>query len=76
MTRFWFAMCRSENDAQTGIVEAPTLPDALHVVSQRAFPRPGDKLDIGMPGFPPARYECVSFELGPRSWRLVNRMAA
>jgi len=35
----------------------------------------GDMLEIGVPGFPPARFECVS-GLGENMWRPTGLMAA
>jgi hypothetical protein len=90
MNKFWFALWHSDEIRGTGAVEASTLPDALRVVSKRGVPRVGDRLEIGMHGFPPARYECVvitgtrdqgagisAFSLDTSlSWRLLNTRAA
>jgi hypothetical protein len=77
MTRFWFTHCRGDEIRRTGALEAPTLPDALRVVSRRALPVAGDRLEIGAVGFPPARYECVFMGFdSPLMWRLANDRAA
>lgn len=77
MTRFWFAHSRGDVIHRSGALEAPNLVEALRVVARRGNPTAGDRLDIGLAGFPPARYECVfqGFET-PLSWRLINSMAA
>lgn len=77
MPRFWFALCRGENIRGTGTLTASSLCDALRSVSRRGAPVAGDSLEIGLEGFPPARYECVFRDFDtPLAWQLVNRMAA
>lgn len=75
MNSFWFALWHSDEIRSTGSVAAVTLPDALRVVSKCRAPRLGDRLEIGVHGFPPARYRCVEEEAS-LSWRLVMARAA
>ena len=75
MKRFWFAHVRGEEIHNSGSLVAGTLPEALRCVARRGLPSTGDRLDIGMEGFPPARYECVFQDVDvPLAWRLVNQM--
>lgn len=77
MTRYWFAHWRGQGVENTGALEAPSLQEALRLVARRGRPFAGDQLEIGMTGFPPARYECVLEDFGtPLHWRLVNARAA
>ena len=77
MKRFWFAHVRGEEIHNSGSLIALTLPEALRCVARRGLPSSGDRLDIGLNGFPPARYECVFEDFdGPLAWRLVNATAA
>lgn len=77
MNRFWFALWVGDAIRGTGAVEAASLPEALRVVSQRGVPKAGDRLEIGIDGFPPARYVCVFEDFDtPLRWRLTNARAA
>ena len=44
---------------QAGIIKSASFDEALRLVGQRVPVTQGDTLEIGVRGFPPARYECV-----------------
>jgi hypothetical protein len=62
MSRFRFTL---SNDAvrQEGTVESDTFTNAVETLWQHVDVKQGDVLEIGVLGFPPARFECVA-EIG------------
>lgn len=44
---------------QAGIIESDTFREAVDALGQHVDVKMGDTLEIGVFGFPPARYECV-----------------
>ncbi len=58
MSRFSFAVSSSES-RQEGVIDSDSFVDAVDALGQHVVVRTGDLLEIGVTGFPPARYECV-----------------
>jgi hypothetical protein len=54
-----FALSTSDDSRQAGLIQSPTFEQALQLVGERMTVTRGDTLEIGVKGFPPARYECV-----------------
>lgn len=44
---------------QEGLVESETFAQAVDSLWEHVEVRRGDVLEIGVKGFPPARYECI-----------------
>jgi hypothetical protein len=78
MPRFQFALSTTEQVREAGIVQTDSFNEALTAISEHVDAHEGDTLEIGVPGFPPARFQCVwSFEKGASDWRPTGgRLAA
>ena len=62
---------------QAGVVQSESFSDALETISEHLTAKSGDTLEIGVQGFPPARYEYVwTLEKGIDSWRPAGLLAA
>ena len=78
MPRFRFALSDARFVREVGMVQSETFDDAMSAVTERFAVTHGDKLEIGVYGFPPARYMYVNM-LGSElsSWRpLIDEKAA
>ncbi len=60
MPRFSFALSNSARVREAGVVTSETFAEALDLVGENVEVSAGDTLEIGVSGFPPARFECVS----------------
>jgi hypothetical protein len=77
MPRFLFALSTGEEGRRAGVVMGESFSEALETLTQQVSVSEGDTLEIGVNGFPPARYECVlSMETGIGTWRPAGLMAA
>jgi hypothetical protein len=78
MSKYQFAISSGpESVRQAGVVESDTFDDAVILLGQRIPVRAGDSLEIGVAGFPPARYECVgAVKNGHPVWVPQGQMAA
>ena len=59
MATYTFSLSTSDEARQAGLIQSTTFEEALRLVGERMPVTPGDMLEIGVKGFPPARYECV-----------------
>ena len=60
MSKFSFAISSGpESVRQAGIVESDSFDDAVNLLGLRISVQEGDSLEIGVYGFPPARYHCA-----------------
>ena len=59
MATFTFSLSTSEDARQAGLIQSSSFDEALRLVGERMTVSQGDTLEIGVKGFPPARYECV-----------------
>jgi hypothetical protein len=59
MSKFRFALSNAVV-RQEGTVESGTFAEAVDTLWQHVDVKRGDVLEIGVLGFPPARYECVA----------------
>jgi len=58
MSKFCFSV--SSVDARhEGTIESPSFTDAVDALGEHVDVHTGDVLEIGVLGFPPARFECV-----------------
>jgi hypothetical protein len=77
MTRFEFALKSTDEIRQAGVVQSESFSDALSLVSKHVTVQDGDTLEIGVAGFPPARYAFVPTDaIDAVSWRPLGLMAA
>lgn len=79
MSRFQFSLNNNEHVRQAGVVQSDSFDEALELLRARVPAKPGDVLELGVPGFPPAQFECVASLLdGKAAWspRGANRLAA
>ena len=77
MYRFQFAISSGpEFVRQAGVVESDSFDEAVVLLGKKIPVRAGDSLEIGVHGFPPARYQCIG-ELKSRPiWVPEGRLAA
>jgi hypothetical protein len=77
MATYTFSLSTSDESRQAGLIQSPSFEDALRLVGERMTVSRGDTLEIGVAGFPPARYECVEALLdGSVFWQPAIRLAA
>lgn len=77
MPRFEFAVGSAATFREAGAVNSESFDDALEAITEQVTIRDGDTLEIGVRGFPPARYECVWPKInGVPSWRPAGLKAA
>ena len=57
MPRFEFAVGSAATFREAGAVTSESFDDALEAITEQVTIRDGDTLEIGVRGFPPARYE-------------------
>ena len=76
MPRFKFALSGPEEVREAGIVQSESFAEALSAIGEQSAIVEGDTLEIGVPGFPPARYHYLGLVRGQRSWRPAGQLAA
>ena len=78
MSRFQFAISSGpESVRQAGVVESDSFGDAVVLLGEKIPVRTGDSLEIGVSGFPPARFFCASAMKGATPvWIPEGKMAA
>ena len=77
MATYTFSLSTSEEARQAGVIQSTNFDEALRLVGERMSVTQGDTLEIGVRGFPPARYECVESLLdGTVFWEPASKLAA
>jgi len=77
MTRFEFSLKSPNEIRQAGVVQSESFNDALSLVSKHVTVQDGDTLEIGVAGFPPARFAFVPSEtIDAVNWRPIGLLAA
>ena len=78
MATYTFSLSTSEEARQAGLIQSTSFEEALRLVGERMPVTAGDVLEIGVKGFPPARYQCVESLLdGTVLWRpAMSKLAA
>jgi hypothetical protein len=77
MATYTFSLSTSEDARQAGVIQSVSFDEALRLVGERMSVTQGDTLEIGVRGFPPARYECVESLLdGSVFWQPAKQLAA
>ena len=59
MATYMFALSTNEEARQAGIIQSSSFGEALRLVGERMSVSRGDVLEIGVKGFPPARFACA-----------------
>ena len=59
MPRYRFYVGSREAVREAGVVNTDSFSDALEAIGAQMDLHDGDTLEIGVPGFPPARFEYV-----------------
>jgi hypothetical protein len=78
LSKFQFAISSGpESIRQAGVVESDSFDDAVVLLGRQIVVQAGDSLEIGVAGFPPARYQCVgAVKNGRPVWIPEGLMAA
>jgi hypothetical protein len=78
MATYTFSLSTSEEARQAGLIQSTSFEEALRLVGERMPVTAGDVLEIGVKGFPPARYQCVETLLdGTVFWQpATSKLAA
>lgn len=77
MARFMFSLDSNHDVRQAGIIQSTNFDEAMRCLAERVAIHAGDRLEIGVTGFPPARYECLGLlEDGDVMWAPADRLAA
>lgn len=76
MPQFTFSLSNVGQMREAGIVQSESFTDALHTINQECALTEGDTLEIGVSGFPPARFLRVRSVEGNLDWQLHGRLAA
>ena len=78
MSKFLFAISSGpESIRQAGVVESESFDEAVIIMGQRIPVHTGDLLEIGVSGFPPARYRCIgAVKNGRPLWVAAGELAA
>jgi hypothetical protein len=75
MSRFSFSVSGAES-RQEGVIDSESFIAAVDALAQHVEVRTGDTLEIGVTGFPPARYECVTKIKSLPIWMPAGQKAA
>jgi hypothetical protein len=76
MSKFSFSV-RSIDSRQDGVIESDSFIAAVDALGEHVTVHTGDVLEIGVWGFPPARYECVGEATsGYPLWMPAGKLAA
>jgi hypothetical protein len=76
MSTFRFTVSNLES-RQEGVIESESFSAAVDALGHHVTVKRGDVLEIGVSGFPPARYECIAqIGLGQHVWAASAPMAA
>lgn len=75
MSKFRFSVSNVESRSE-GVIESPSFVAAVDALAEHVDVRMGDVLEIGVAGFPPARYECVGEMQSLPVWMPATRLAA
>ena len=78
MPRFTFALGQAGAVREAGAVLSDSFDEALEALAEQSDAHVGDLLEIGVAGFPPARFEFVKVGRRARAWRPAgsDRLAA
>ena len=75
MSRYSFAVSGLESRHE-GVIDCDSFLGAVDALGQHVDVRTGDLLEIGVAGFPPARYQCVGEIRSLPVWMPAGQRAA
>ena len=75
MSRFSFAVSGPES-RQEGIIDSESFTAAVDALGLHVSVQTGDVLEIGVPGFPPAKYHCLGELSSLPVWMPAGQKAA
>lgn len=75
MSRYSFAVSGLDSRHE-GVIDCDSFIAAVDALGQHVDVRTGDLLEIGVPGFPPARYQCVGEIRSLPVWMPAGQKAA
>ena len=76
MSKFRFSVSGLDSRRE-GVIESDSFLAAVDALGEHVNVHQGDVLEIGVVGFPPARYECVGeIHSGSPLWMPAGRLAA
>ena len=78
MPRFQFSLANQDTVREAGAVTSDSFREALDAIAEQSDARVGDTLEIGVYGFPPAKFELIKTGRRSRGWRPTDagRLAA
>jgi hypothetical protein len=77
MPRYRFAVSTDDVVREAGVVQSESFGDALSTLSEHVSAHAGDTLEIGVAGFPPARFIRSADDLmDTPMWTPQGRLAA
>jgi hypothetical protein len=77
MATYTFSLSTSDESRQAGVIHSASFDEALQLIGEQMSVSTGDTLEIGVRGFPPARYACTEALLdGTIFWQPATQMAA
>ena len=76
MAKYTFSLDTSDDVVQAGVVQSSSFTEALETLGHELSVKRGDRLRIGVEGFPPAHFECVSLMAGDVLWQPSQLKAA
>lgn len=76
MAKYTFSLDTRDDVVQAGVVQGRSFDEALQALGHELVVKQGDRLKIGVAGFPPAQFECVSLMGGDVLWTPANQKAA
>jgi hypothetical protein len=75
MSRYSFAVSGPESRRE-GVIESDSFIAAVDALGQHVEVKTGDELEIGVYGFPPARFRCVGESKSLPVWMPAGQKAA
>ena len=75
MSRYSFAVSGLDTRHE-GVIDCESFVAAVDALGQQVDVRTGDVLEIGVPGFPPAKYHCVGEIRSLPVWMPAGQKAA
>lgn len=77
MPRYMFSISAGDEVRRVGVVQSDDFTGALTALEQQMTPDMGDTLEIGVAGFPPARYTAtLNIDGNTLEWRARSQLAA
>ena len=69
MPRFQFQLANQGTVREAGAVTSDSFREALDAIAEQSEANVGDTLEIGVYGFPPAKFELIKTGRRSRGWR-------